>query len=191
MWIQIILIGVGLAMDAFAVSICNGIRIQNMKKWHYFVIAFTFAFFQGLMPLIGYYLGTTFIDLISDYDHWLAFALLAAIGLWMVFEGIKDIIKKEEHKEVKFSWGSLIFQGFATSIDALAVGITLTTFSIPIYWDISIIMTLTFIICIIGVILGKQINKLLRGNYTITNIIGGVILISIGIYIVCEHMLGL
>ena len=189
MWIQLILIAIGLAMDAFAVGICNGIRIKNIKLWQGIVIALTFGVFQGLMPTIGYFLGDTFMSYIEDYDHWVAFALLDGIGLWMIFEGIKDIIKKEEEKEIKFNIWTVLFQGVVTSIDAFAVGITLTTFDIFIAWDALIIFGITFVIAFIGVILGKQINKLLKGKYSIANIIGGLILVALGIYIVIEHSL--
>lgn len=190
MWFSLVLIAIGLAMDAFAVAICNGIRIKNIKLWQGIVIALTFGVFQGLMPTIGYFLGETFISYIEDYDHWVAFALLDGIGLWMIFEGIKDIIKKEEEeKEIKFNIWTILFQGVVTSIDAFAVGITLTTFDIFIAWDALVIFGITFVIAFIGVILGKQINKLLKGKYSIANIIGGLILVALGIYIVIEHSL--
>lgn len=189
MWFSLVLIAIGLAMDAFAVAICNGIRIKNIKLWQGIVIALTFGVFQGLMPTIGYFLGETFMSYIEDYDHWVAFALLDGIGLWMIFEGIKDIIKKEEEKEIKFNIWTILFQGVVTSIDAFAVGITLTTFDIFIAWDALVIFGITFVIAFIGVILGKQINKLLKGKYSIANIIGGLILVALGIYIVIEHSL--
>lgn len=190
-WLQLILVAIGLAMDAFAVAICNGIRIKNIKLWQGIVIALTFGIFQGLMPTIGYFLGETFMSYIEDYDHWVAFALLDGIGLWMIFEGIKDIIKKEEEKEIKFNIWTILFQGVVTSIDAFAVGITLTGYEIFIAWDALVIFGITFVIGFIGVILGKQINKLLKGKYSIANIIGGSILVILGIYIVIEHTLGL
>lgn len=190
-WIKLILVAIGLAMDAFAVAICNGIRIKSIKLWQGIVIALTFGVFQGLMPTIGYFLGETFMSYIEDYDHWVAFALLDGIGLWMIFEGIKDIIKKEEEKEIKFNIWAILFQGIVTSIDAFAVGITLTEYEIFIAWDALVIFGITFVIGFIGVILGKQINKLLKGKYSIANIIGGSILVILGIYIVIEHTLGL
>ena len=188
-WLQLIFISIGLAMDAFAVAVCNGIRIKNIKLWQGIVIALTFGVFQGLMPTIGYFLGDTFMSYIEDYDHWVAFALLDGIGLWMIFEGIKDIIKKEEEKEIKFNIWTILFQGIVTSIDAFAVGITLTGYEIFIAWDALVIFGITFVIGFIGVILGKQINKLLKGKYSIANIIGGLILVALGIYIVIEHSL--
>lgn len=187
-WISLILIAIGLAMDAFATSIVDGLRYHNTTKRHGVFVALTFGLFQGVMPVIGYFLGSLFIDKIKDYDHWVAFALLVAIGGFMIFEGIKGIVKPESVKEKEFSWKEVILQGIATSIDALAVGITLSTFDIFIVYDALVITGITFVICLLGFFLGTQISKLLKGKYSIANIIGGVILIGIGISIVIEHM---
>ncbi|MCR4879931.1 MAG: manganese efflux pump MntP family protein [Bacilli bacterium] len=183
------MIAIGLAMDAFATSIVDGLRYQKAKKRHGIYVALTFGLFQGVMPVIGYFLGSLFIKQIEAYDHWVAFGLLLLIGGFMIFEGIKGIIKPESVKEKEFSWKEVFLQGVATSIDALAVGITLTTLKIHIAWDALTIAGITFIICIIGFFLGKQIAKLLKGKYSIANIIGGIILIAIGISIVIEHMM--
>lgn len=188
-WISLFLIAIGLAMDAFAVSICDGIRINGLKKWQGIVIALTFGLFQGLMPLIGYYLGSLFMSYIEAYDHWVAFGLLSIIGGLMIFEGIKGLIKPESVVPQQFKIRNILIEGVATSIDALAVGITLTTLPIFIVWDVLTIAGITFIIALIGVLLGQQINKLLKGKYSITNIIGGTILIALGIIILIEHLL--
>ena len=187
-WISLILIAIGLAMDAFAASIVDGLRYRNSTKRHGVFVALTFGLFQGVMPVIGYFLGSLFIDKIKDYDHWVAFGLLLAIGGFMIFEGIKGIVKPESVKEKEFSWKEVILQGVATSIDALAVGITLSTFDIFIVYDALVITGITFVICLLGFFLGTQISKLLKGKYSIANIIGGVILIAIGVSIVIEHM---
>ncbi len=187
-WISLILIAIGLAMDAFATSIVDGLRYHNTTKRHGVFVALTFGLFQGVMPVIGYFLGSLFIDKIKDYDHWVAFGLLLAIGGFMIFEGIKGIVKPESVKEKEFSWKEVILQGIATSIDALAVGITLSTFDIFIVYDALVITGITFVVCLLGFFLGTQISKLLKGKYSIANIIGGVILIGIGISIVIEHM---
>lgn len=187
-WISLILIAIGLAMDAFAASIVDGLRYHNTTKRHGIFVALTFGLFQGVMPVIGYFLGSLFIDKIKDYDHWVAFGLLFAIGGFMIFEGIKVIVKPESVKEKEFSWKEVILQGIATSIDALAVGITLSTFDIFIVYDALVITGITFVVCLLGFFLGTQISKLLKGKYSIANIIGGVILIGIGISIVIEHM---
>lgn len=188
-WISLFLIAIGLAMDAFAVSICDGIRINGLKNWQGIVIALTFGLFQGLMPLIGYYLGSLFMSYIEAYDHWVAFGLLSIIGGLMIFEGIKGLIKPESVVPQQFKIRNILIEGVATSIDALAVGITLTTLPIFIVWDVLTIAGITFIIALIGVLLGQQINKLLKGKYSITNIIGGTILIALGIIILIEHLL--
>jgi len=187
-WISLIAIAIGLAMDAFAASIVDGLRYAKTTKRHGIFVALTFGIFQGLMPLIGFLLGSLFINYIKDYDHWVAFGLLLLIGGLMIFEGIKGIVKPESVKEKEFSWKEILFQGLATSIDALAVGITLSTLGIFIVWDTLVITGITFVICLLGFFLGKQISKILKGKYSIANIIGGVILISIGVSIVIEHM---
>ncbi len=189
-WISLFAIAVGLAMDAFAASIVDGLRYAKATKRHGFFVALTFGIFQGVMPVIGYFLGSLFINYIKDYDHWVAFGLLLLIGGLMIFEGIKGIVKPESVKEKEFSWKEILFQGVATSIDALAVGITLSTLGIFIAWDGLVITGVTFVICLVGFFLGKQIAKLLKGRYSIANIIGGVILIAIGVSIVIEHMVG-
>ena len=187
-WISLIAIAIGLAMDAFAASIVDGLRYQNTKKRHGVYVALTFGLFQGLMPLIGFLLGSLFISYIEDYDHWVAFGLLLLIGGFMCFEGIKGIVKPESIKPKEFSFKEVIFQGVATSIDALAVGITLNTLEIFVAWDVLIITVVTFVICLVGFFLGTLISKLLKGKFSITNIIGGIILIGIGVSIVIEHM---
>ncbi|MBO6280742.1 MAG: manganese efflux pump [Bacilli bacterium] len=190
-WISLILIAIGLAMDAFAASIVDGIRYINSKKRHGVFVALTFGLFQGIMPVIGYFLGSLFINYIKDYDHWVAFGLLLIVGGLMIIEGIKGIIRPESVKEKVFSWKEIIIQGIATSIDALAVGITLSTLNIFIAWDALMITGITFTICLVGFFLGNQIAKLLKNKYSIANIIGGLTLVGIGISIVIEHMCSL
>ena len=187
-WISLIAIAFGLAMDAFATSIVDGLRYCNSSKRHGVIVALTFGVFQGVMPLIGYFLGSLFISYIEAYDHWVAFALLLLIGGLMIFEGVKGIVKPESVEEKEFSLKEVLFQGVATSIDALAVGITLATLNIFIVWDALVITGITTAVCLIGFFLGKVISKALKGRYSITNVIGGVILIAIGVSIVIEHM---
>lgn len=187
-WISLFAIALGLAMDAFATSIVDGLRYAKTTKRHGLYVAATFGLFQGAMPLIGYFLGSLFISHIEAYDHWVAFGLLLVIGGFMIFEGVKGIVKPEAIKEKEFSWKEVLLQGVATSIDALAVGITLSTLPIFIAWDALVITGVTFLLCLLGFFLGKQISRLLKGKYSIANIIGGVILIAIGVSIVIEHM---
>jgi putative Mn2+ efflux pump MntP len=187
-WISLIAIAFGLAMDAFATSIVDGLRYCNSSKRHGVIVALTFGVFQGVMPLIGYFLGSLFISYIEAYDHWVAFALLLLIGGLMIFEGVKGIVKPESVEEKEFSLKEVLFQGVATSIDALAVGITLATLNIFIVWDALVITGITTAVCLVGFILGKVISKALKGRYSIANVIGGLILIAIGVSIVIEHM---
>jgi putative Mn2+ efflux pump MntP len=187
-WISLIAIAFGLAMDAFATSIVDGLRYCNSSKRHGVIVALTFGVFQGVMPLIGYFLGSLFISYIEAYDHWVAFALLLLIGGLMIFEGVKGIVKPESVEEKEFSLKEVLFQGVATSIDALAVGITLATLNIFIVWDALVITGITTAVCLVGFFLGKVISKALKGRYSIANVIGGVILIAIGVSIVIEHM---
>jgi putative Mn2+ efflux pump MntP len=187
-WISLIAIAFGLAMDAFATSIVDGLRYCNSSKRHGVIVALTFGVFQGVMPLIGYFLGSLFISYIEAYDHWVAFALLLLIGGLMIFEGVKGIVKPESVEEKEFSFKEVLFQGVATSIDALAVGITLATLNIFIVWDALVITGITTAVCLVGFFLGKVISKALKGRYSIANVIGGVILIAIGVSIVIEHM---
>jgi putative Mn2+ efflux pump MntP len=177
-------------MDAFATSIVDGLRYGKATKRHGVFVALTFGLFQGLMPLIGFFLGSLFISYIEAYDHWVAFGLLLLIGGFMIFEGIKGIVKPEAIQEKEFSWKEVLFQGVATSIDALAVGITLSALSIFIVWDSLVITGVTFLMCLLGFFLGKEISKLFKGKVSIANIIGGTILILIGVTIVIEHMAG-
>ena len=187
-WISLIAIAFGLAMDAFATSIVDGLRYCNSSKRHGVIVALTFGVFQGVMPLVGYFLGSLFISYIEAYDHWVAFALLLLIGGLMIFEGVKGIVKPESVEEKEFSLKEVLFQGVATSIDALAVGITLATLNIFIVWDALVITGITTAVCLVGFFLGKVISKALKGRYSIANVIGGVILIAIGVSIVIEHM---
>lgn len=190
-WLSISLIGLSLALDAFVVSVINGLTINGLKKHQGIIIAITFGIFQGVMPVIGFFLGELFINYIKDFDHWIAFGLLLLIGAYMIFEGIKGIVKKEELTNNHFSMKTVIVQGIATSIDALAVGLTLSSLPIFIVWDALIITGITTILCLFGVFLGEMVHKLLKGHLSIANIIGGAILILIGLQILLEHILSI
>ena len=186
-YIQIILIGIVLALDAFAVSICQGLNMKKITAYKASIIALFFGGFQALMPLMGYLLGNTFIEYISEFDHWIAFGLLLLIGGKMIFDGIKndEEDKKALKENDKLDYWMLFLMAVATSIDALAVGITLSIDNTTNIWiDIAIIGIVTFAICIVGVYIGKQIgNK----HQNIAQIIGGIVLILIGVKIVLEH----
>ncbi len=187
------LFGIALAMDCFALSITDGLTISDLfkKKWQPFFIAGIFGLFQGLFPLIGFFLGEALSSIIDKYDHWVALGLLSVIGVKMLFDGIHSLVKPEEKFTRTFSVKSTLFQGVADSIDAFAIGVTIranihATADYQIYVCILIIALCSFLISLIGLFAGKGINKLLRGKYEIANIIGGTILILLGVFICLE-----
>lgn len=191
-----LLLGVGLAMDAFSVSIANGIVESNMRKGRMLKVAGVYAVFQLMMPLIGWLLVTTVAHIFVSFSvfiPWIALILLLFIGGKMVIEGIKDRKKgekKEEKSETsKLTFGALILQGIATSIDALSVGFTIAEYSfIQAFASSLIIGVVTLVICLIGLIFGKKIGNKFS---SIATIIGGVILILIGIEVFVRGIFGL
>ena len=198
MWLlvlQIVLMGVSLAMDAFAVSITDGMCYSKLSKGKAVIIPTVFGIFQAVMPLIGYFLGSLFANYIDDYDHYIAFFLLLIIGGKMIFDGIKDLRSTDgEIKEKKFSFPEVLIQGTATSIDALAVGITLNAMegvtNTNVFIWVAIIGVVTFVISLVGVILGICVGKLFKNKVSIAEIIGGLVLLGIGLKILIEGIIG-
>lgn len=180
--IEIILIGIGLAMDAFAVSICKGLAIKKISLKKAAIIALYFGVFQALMPVLGYFLGAAFESYITQIDHWIAFILLSLIGLNMIKESFSN---EEEATKDNTDFKTMIILSIATSIDALAVGITFAFLNVNIVTSSLIIGIITFILCIIGVIIGNKFGNKMESK---AEIIGGVILILIGIKILLEHL---
>lgn len=181
--LEVILLGVALAMDSLAVSIANGIRFNNYSRKNRFLSSFSFGFFQGLMPLLGYLVFIPFINLVEKIDHWLVFIILGIIGINMIKESLsKDEV---EEKPEKFTFSILIAESIATAIDALSVGITLPSLSLNPYLSCLIIAICTFIICIIGHAFGKKIGLLLKDKALTC---GGLILIFIGLKTLLEHL---
>ena len=200
----VIYLGLALAMDAFAVSITDGLVYQNINKKKAFFIATTFGIMQAVMPLIGYWLveaievavgNNKYASIMALVVTWIAFALLIFIGLKMLIEGVKELKKPLEEKEIKlFSYKEVLIMGVATAIDALASGVALhsnMSNNVTIWLHVSIILAITFILSFIGVILGKQIVKLFKGKYEITQIIGGCILLTLAVWVVLSHYLGI
>ena len=182
-------LGIGLAMDAFAVSMSNGLKENNMKIAKMLLIALTFAIFQGVMPLIGYFVGHAFIKYIEKFVPWIALILLLFLGVKMIIDGIKSIKeKKEEEQEIKkLTIKVLLVQAIATSIDALSTGVAFSNYQIiEAIICVLIIALVTFIICYLGVIIGKHFGTKLS-NYA--DIFGGVILIIIGLEIFIKGMI--
>ena len=182
--IEILLISIGLAMDAFAVSVCKGLAMKKMNWKKAAIIGLYFGIFQAVMPVIGYFLGTTFERFITNVDHWIAFILLSIIGGKMLIDGIKAE-DDEETGEFKLDLKELFLLAIATSIDALAVGITFAFLNYPIVECMSIIGCTTFIISFIGVYIGKIFGSKYEHK---AEIAGGIILIVIGLKILLEHL---
>ena len=188
-FINAILLGVGLAMDAFSVSLANGLNDPKMKKNRMCLIAGTFALFQIFMPLIGWFCVHTLVEKFKQFEKfipWIALILLAYIGGKMLIEGLSKK-EKEDDADSTLSYGDLFIQGVATSIDALSVGFTIAELSFPFALTEALIIGITtFIICIIGLILGRKFGTKLAGK---ASILGGLILIAIGIEIFLKGIL--
>lgn len=181
--IEIALIGVGLAMDAFAVSICKGLAMRRMNYKKAIIIAAFFGVFQALMPALGYVLGTTFANKIAAIDHWIAFILLALIGANMIKEALSS--DDDECQDDSLRLGNLIMLSIATSIDALAVGITFAFFNVSLLLSVSMIGIITFIICVIGVKVGNVFGEKYKSK---AELAGGLILIVMGAKILIDHL---
>lgn len=177
-----ILLGVGLAMDAFSVSLANGLNEPHMKKSKSCLIAGTFAFFQALMPMTGWICVHTIVRYFQSFEKWIpwiALILLAFIGGKMVWDGIQN--KEEVSEATKLTFATLIVQGIATSIDALSVGFTIAEYGFLMALVCALLIAATtFVICIIGLMIGKKFGTRLSNK---ASILGGVILIAIGLEI--------
>lgn len=184
--IEIILLSVALSMDAFSVSICKGLSLgkENIKIKYCLSCGLWFGFFQALMPLIGYLAGRNFAKIINQFDHWVAFILLVFLGVKMIKEAITNT---EENIDASFSFKNMLLLAFATSIDALAVGISFAMLqNVNIVLAVCIIGIITFIFSFVGVKLGNVFGMKFK---TKAEIIGGVILILIGVKILFDHII--
>jgi putative Mn2+ efflux pump MntP len=179
----ILLIAVSLAMDAFAVSIAHGMTIRNRRVSTGLVMAFSFGAFQAFMPVLGWLAGLSFIDLISNFDHWLAFGLLVFIGGKMIYSA--RTASKEE-KETKLTAPVLLILSVATSIDALAVGLSFSLLRVSITVPVIAIGVVAFLLSLTGFSFGNKLGKLFERK---VQVIGGIVLIAIGIKILLEHLL--
>ena len=180
--IEIIVIGIGLAMDAFAVSVCKGLSMKKIDWKKAIIIALYFGIFQAIMPVIGYLLGTAFSGFVESVDHWIAFVLLAVIGGNMIKESTDDEIEKRtDNVDVK----TMTLLALATSIDALTVGVTFAFFKTNLLLAIFIIGIITFVLSIIGVIVGNKFGDKFQNK---AELAGGIILIIIGLKILLEHL---
>lgn len=180
--LELSMIGIGLGMDAFAVSICKGLSIKKMNWKKAIIIALYFGFFQGFMPLIGFFLGTGFKEQIKNIDHWIAFGLLLIIGAQMIINSFKD---ESENNNNKVDFKTMIVLAIATSIDALAIGVTFAFLQVNILLGIIIIGVITFLLSMIGVKLGNIFGDKYEKK---SQIVGGAILILMGLKILLEHL---
>ena len=179
---EIIAIGIGLAMDAFAVSICKGLSMKKIDWKKAIIIALYFGIFQALMPVLGYFLGSAFSSFVQSVDHWIAFILLAIIGGNMIKDSTDDEVEKRNDKvDVK----TMLLLAIATSIDALAVGVTFAFFEVNLLLSISIIGIITFVLSFLGVIIGNKFGDKFQNR---AELAGGIVLIIIGLKILLEHL---
>lgn len=187
-FIQTLLISIGLSMDAFAVSICKGLGMSKLNKKQMLIIALYFGGFQALMPYIGWAVGARFSSYVSQYAHWIAFILLAIIGGKMIHEALTESEDCEDDgiKDKKLSHKELLLLAIATSIDALAVGISFAFLNVPIIPSIIIIGLTTFAISLVGVIIGNIFGSKYKNK---AKFVGGLILVIIGLKIVLEQYL--
>lgn len=180
---ELVLLAVGLSMDAFAVAVCKGLAVHKPRMRHYLTAGLWFGGFQALMPLIGYFLGKSFARYIERFDHWIAFGLLVYIGGNMIHEALSG---EEEQADASFAPKKMFLLALATSIDALAVGITLALLSdINIAFSVTVIGCITFVLSAVGIKIGNLFGTRFKSR---AEIFGGVLLILIGANILCEHM---
>ena len=179
---ELIATAIALSMDAFAVSICKGLSVNKIKPRNAVITGLYFGGFQALMPLIGYFLGKSFSVYIERYDHWVAFALLILLGINMVKEAISD---EEENIGDSFSFKSMFPMAVATSIDALAVGVTFAFLKTNIWSAVSLIGVITFVFSAVGVVIGKTLGEKFKSK---AELFGGIVLILIGLKILLEHL---
>ena len=181
--IEILLLGVSLSMDAFAVSICKGLSMKKINWKKAIIIGLYFGIFQALMPIIGYFLGSAFESFVTSIDHWIAFVLLALIGGNMIKEAFGREEKGNCNDNIDFK--TMIVLAIATSIDALAVGITFAFLEVNLPLAVTLIGLTTFIISLIGVIIGNKFGSKYEKK---SQIVGGIVLLFIGVKILLEHL---
>ncbi len=179
---ELLLIAVSLSMDAFAVAICKGLSIRTLRWRDAAVVGLYFGVFQALMPAIGYTLGSVFADAVTHIDHWIAFLLLGGIGANMIWESLK---KGEEDCDPSLRFRDMIVLALATSIDALAVGISFAFLRVEVLPAVSLIGAVTFLLSMLGVRLGHLFGARFKAK---AEFFGGVVLILMGLKILLEHL---
>lgn len=180
--LTVIFLAIALAMDAFAVSVCKGLALRRCDLRSMLVVGIWFGGFQAFMPIIGFYLGSSFYDSISSYDHWIAFGLLLIIGLNMIREALSGT---EEEVDADLGPKIMLVLALATSIDALAVGITFSMDGAEIFPSATIIGLITLALSMAGVKIGSMVGDRFKGK---AEVLGGIILILVGTKILLEHL---
>ena len=178
--LELFMIAVAVSMDAFAVAICKGLSMQKVTFKKVLIVGLYFGIFQAGMPLIGYFLGIQFRDIITSIDHWFAFFLLAFIGISM----IKESMSNEGCPSGDLGFKNMVILAFSTSIDALAVGITLAFLNVDVVYSVSFIGSVTFILSMIGVKIGNIFGAKYKSK---AELVGGIVLVCIGLKILLEH----
>ncbi|MBO5249843.1 MAG: manganese efflux pump [Muribaculaceae bacterium] len=179
--IELLFIAIGLSMDAFAVSIGKGLSVREIKMRHSMSVGVWFGGFQALMPLVGYCLGASFASVVADFDHWIAFVLLGLIGVNMIREACSD----DENVNPDFSIKTMFIMAVATSIDALAIGISFAFLGVNIVTSAAVIGITTFVFSVVGLKIGNIFGCRYKSK---AEIAGGIILICIGVKIFVEHL---
>lgn len=180
--IELLLISVGLAMDAFAVSVGKGMTLTQVRPRHALTAGAWFGAFQALMPIIGYFVGRSFASYVASVDHWIAFGLLILIGTNMIREAVWG---DDEEIDGNFGFRTMLLMAIATSIDAMAVGISMAFLDVNIWMSALVIGVVTLSLSAVGVYLGSLFGSRLGSK---AGVVGGLILIAIGIKIVIEHV---
>lgn len=182
-FLELLLIAVGLSMDAFSVSVCKGLTTRKFSLRMALTCGLWFGLFQALMPTVGYFLGAQFQEMIEAYDHWIAFGLLALIGVNMIREALSG--DEETPPDSSLSIRTMFLLGVATSIDALAVGVTFACIQVEIWSSVLVIGLTTFVFSVLGVRIGNLFGSKFKKN---AEVFGGIILILIGLKILLEHL---
>lgn len=182
---ELVLLSVGLAMDAFSVSVCKGLGMKKLNLRDGFIIALFFGVFQAGMPLIGYFLGSRFAGYISSFSHWVAFVLLGIIGAKMIFEAFHEDDEASENDEFSLKIGQLFILAIATSIDALAVGIVFAAEQAHLVRSVTLIGIITLALSFAGVIIGNKFGSRYEKK---AEIAGGIILVLIGIKLLLDGL---
>lgn len=182
---EILLIGLSVSADAFAVAMCKGVEMKKFRLKYALLIALFFGGFQMLMPLIGWAVASVFEKYITAFDHWIAFGLLAILGGKMIFDSFKKEPESEEEQVLKLGLKTLLLMALATSIDALAVGVTFAFLQVNIWIAISLIGATTFFCSVVGVLIGTKIGDKFKNK---AEFVGGLILVLLGLKILLEHL---